>query len=75
MKNLNELELMFLCRLVGDDLQRIQRRIERCNRYIARGEDKHKELAIAEAEHEALCNVKKRINAEIALREMTADKE
>lgn len=75
MEKLNELELMFLCRLVGDDLQRIQRRIERCNRYIARGEDKHKELAIAEAEYEALSNVKKRINAEIALREMTADKD
>ena len=73
MKTLNELELLFLCRLVGDDLGRLQRRIDRCHRYISRGEDKHKELAIAEAERSAILNIKKRINAEIALRELTAD--
>ena len=73
MKVLDDLELMFLCRLVRDDLGRVQRRIDRCHRYISRGEDKHKELAIAEAEMASILNIKKRINAEIALRELTAD--
>lgn len=69
MKSLSILELMFLCRLVGEDLDKLERRKERCRRYIARGEDKHKELALAEAEYDALLSVKQKINNEIALRE------
>lgn len=74
MKTLSLLELMFLIRLVGEDLDRMERRKERCRRYIARGEDKHKELALAEAEYDALLSVKQKINAELALRDFTADK-
>lgn len=69
MKSLSILELMFLCRCVGEDLAKMERRIERCKRYISRGEDKHKELALAEAEYNALLSVKNKINDEIALRE------
>lgn len=74
MKTLSLLELMFLIRLIGDDLDRLERRKERCRRYISRGEDKHKELALTEAEYDALLSVKQKINAELALRDLTADK-
>jgi len=74
MKTLSLLELMFLIRLIGDDLERLERRKERCRRYISRGEDKHKELALTEAEYDALLSVKQKINAELALRDLTADK-
>ena len=74
MKSLSLLELMFLIRLVGDDLEKLERRKERCKRIIARGEDRHKELAMAEAEYDALLSVKQKINAELALRDLTADR-
>jgi len=74
MKTLSLLELMFLIRLIGDDLERLERRKERCRRDISRGEDKHKELALTEAEYDALLSVKQKINAELALRDLTADK-
>ena len=69
MKTLSLLELMFLCRIVEEDLDKMDRRKERCKRYILRGEDRHKELALAEAEYDALLSVKQKINAELALRE------
>ena len=73
MNTLTSLELMFLCRLVDDDLSRMKKRIERCDRYILRGEDRYKEKAIAEAEYDSLLVVKKKINNELALRELYPD--
>lgn len=69
MKTLTMLELMFLCRLVDDDLVRMKKRIDRCDRYILRGEDRYKEKALAESEYDSLLSVKKKINNELALRE------
>lgn len=74
MKSLSLLELMFLIRLIGDDLEKLERRKERCRRYIARGEDKHNELALTEAEYDALLSVKQKINAELALRDLSVDR-
>ncbi len=71
MKTLTDMELLFLCRCVSEDYDKMERRIERCRRYILRGEDRHKELALAEAERDAILSVKKKINNEIALREYT----
>lgn len=69
MKTLTMLELLFLCRLIDDDLVRMKKRIDRCDRYILRGEDRYKEKALAESEYDSLLSVKKKINNELALRE------
>lgn len=73
MTSLSDVELLFLFRLITEDLDKMERKIDRCRRYLARGEDKYRELSLAEAEYTAMYSVKKRINAVLALRELTAD--
>ena len=64
------MELLFLRKLVGENLDKKIGRVQYYHRQLARGTDCYEKLAVAEAECTAMASLKEKINNEIALREL-----
>lgn len=72
MKTFSLLELLFLRRMVGENMDKKLGRIQYYNRQIARDKQEYYEkLALVESEYNAMCSIKEKINDELALRELT----
>ena len=68
---LTRIELLFLRRLVGENLEKKLGRVQYYYRQLERGnKDCLEKLAIVEAECNAMASLKNKINDEIALREL-----
>lgn len=68
---LSKLELLFLRRLVDENLDAVERRINRLIRLSGRDSGFHEKMAIAESEKVVMEGLKGKINDEIAVRELT----
>lgn len=68
---LSKLELLFLRRLVDENLDAVERRINRLIRLSGRDSGFHEKMAIAESEKVAMEGLMGKINDEIAVRELT----
>lgn len=68
---LTELELLYLRRLVVEDIDMLDRRINKLIRLASHDEQFHKKMALAESELAAMLEIKRKINDDIAVRELT----
>lgn len=68
---LTELELLYLRRLVVEDIDMLDRRINKLIRLASHDEQFHKKMALAESELAAMQEIKRKINDDIAVRELT----
>lgn len=67
---LTELELLYLRRLVVEDIDMLERRINKLIRLASHDDQFHKKMALAESELAAMQEIKRKINDEIAVREL-----
>lgn len=68
---LTELELLYLRRLVVENIEMLDRRINRLIRLASHDEQFHEKMALAESELAAMQEIKRKINDDIAVRELT----
>lgn len=67
---LTMIELFFLRKLIGENLDKKLGRIQYYNRQLRLGKDYYQQLALVESEYNAMLSLKDKINDEIALREL-----
>lgn len=67
---LTELQLLYLRRLVVEEAETLQRRINKLIRLAQHDDQFHKKMALAEAELSAMDEIKRIIDNEIAVRDV-----